>query len=989
MVFPPVPPVDIEKVTFLGASLSSLSSNVGWNENSSTIEVVLVEDDGEVFTRPDPGTPVALDVGALHFEGIVLTWKKNNTPSSITYSVRVSDPRIILESVQVILSNYSGPRLDYPNLLDVYGYFERQGFGLSGANEGGMRWTKIKEGLTEISNIRFKGHSYTINYDGLPTPPAFYRMGGGAGAVTLLQLINDLCADAGYQYIVRLDGTTIRFQSVSLREQPGLTFVQNFLNSLPEKSSYSQGLELIQGDLYTTAIISGGNVEEMYTDGVPFPYWGRDVNGNVVIGGSDSNGYYAVIDATPIADIIGTASYRVDEIELRCALIDQSCWATYLFKNKQSVAEAITGFRNEYEIPEAIQNPLGHIDTLNDSRENAIRISSLGTEDESNAAKFKRAYEFIANIASNYYGRMFLVRLNFVQRKLEEETGILTYSHQTSSSAYFNGGALGLRAEFSDLLQDDTGKYVPFCKFPNAINNSDDTLDISKVSVDNTIIQGADAFIKCDISDVFHSNGSNYVLVTLSDVAYAAPQIILGDFEALKFAYGVNPAQEDFIKKVRLGGNTPLKIHPRAVTPTSVAIPLLNNTSTYGPWVISSGKEGKVYFEQSSDLVPWNYGGYANMEVAALSRIQDKVIGLQDVEVGQVEIPGIPAFNLGDALYGNGPTITSIDLRVGDDGITTVYSMQTYTPKFGAFSRQNSDRLNRINRNSIQNVREIKQAKRAKKARQQILANANTSQRLIDKQPESQKLKASSTHTIIAGMYHDGTEGKRNIISSLSSEDALTNLNLNDVELFKKSAAVDQSYFYRPISLDIESENICHLEDPDDDEDEKQTPHSKDLNPYIDYDTAKTTSNVITWGDDYQGFNLLKNEDTFDPTKVRTMALRGPIMLVGWGYDLLNEELVEEKSEITDWKVGPIDLRFDKTRKVWTCPIPIAAHTIEEINSGEKGRVRLEGTWDGEENKEIEVINWFSSDVPAGYKCFIGYVKSIGLALINLDCSPS
>lgn len=450
--------------------------------------------------------------------------------------------------------------------------------------------------------------------------------------------------------------------------------------------------------------------------------------------------------------------------------------------------------------------------------------------------------------------------------------------------------------------------------------------------------------------------------------------------------------QEDFIKKIRAGGNTPLKIHPRAVTPSQVAVPLLNNTATYGPWVVSNGLEGKVYFEQSSDLVPWNYGGYSNMEQAAYSRINDKVVGLQDAEIGQVEVPGLPSFNLGDSLFGNGPTITSIDLRVDSNSITTVYSMQTYTPRFGAFSRQNSDRLNRINRNSIQNIREIKQTKREKKTRQQILSRASsTVTPYLGKQPESQKFKASNTHTVISGLFHDGEDGKRAAVNSSSSEEAIASMNLDDIEFFKKTAAVDQSFFFRPVSLDPEA-TFNHFETPESGEKPKliaKTPTAKDLNPYKDYETAKTSSTLVTWGDSYEGFNILKHEDSFEPEKVRTMALRGPIILTGWGYDLVGNETPDDKKESDKWKTGPVDLRWDDARKVWTCPILTAAETIERIESGKKGKVKLYGKWGGEEGKTIEVTNWFNSDIEAGYKCFIAYVGGIGTAMVNLDCSPS
>jgi hypothetical protein len=79
----------------------------------------------------------------------------------------------------------------------------------------------------------------------------------------------------------------------------------------------------------------------------------------------------------------------------------------------------------------------------------------------------------------------------------------------------------------------------------------------------------------------------------------------------------------------------------------------------------------------------------------------------------------------------------------------------------------------------------------------------------------------------------------------------------------------------------------------------------------------------------------------------RFPALRGPLVLQGWGYDTSGKPIPNKadgwghaqqgefrKENLTDkfmqnwlqnpktWPVGPIDLRFDRERGVWTCPSP-------------------------------------------------------------------
>lgn len=101
----------------------------------------------------------------------------------------------------------------------------------------------------------------------------------------------------------------------------------------------------------------------------------------------------------------------------------------------------------------------------------------------------------------------------------------------------------------------------------------------------------------------------------------------------------------------------------------------------------------------------------------------------------------------------------------------------------------------------------------------------------------------------------------------------------------------------------------------------------------------------------------------------RIPALRGPLVLQGWGYDTtgkpipnsadatINTELGQfRKDQLTDkfqtgwlsnprsWPVGPIDLRFDRERGVWTCPSPnkiIVARLKEKLSANGKAKAEL------------------------------------------------
>lgn len=90
--------------------------------------------------------------------------------------------------------------------------------------------------------------------------------------------------------------------------------------------------------------------------------------------------------------------------------------------------------------------------------------------------------------------------------------------------------------------------------------------------------------------------------------------------------------------------------------------------------------------------------------------------------------------------------------------------------------------------------------------------------------------------------------------------------------------------------------------------------------------------------------NLLSEGFSF-PTDIRPIALRGPLVIQGWGYDLNGKPIPNKVDDETDaqagtfesgnlkdeflqnwiekrqtWPVAPVDLRYDRVRKVWTIP---------------------------------------------------------------------
>ena len=165
---------------------------------------------------------------------------------------------------------------------------------------------------------------------------------------------------------------------------------------------------------------------------------------------------------------------------------------------------------------------------------------------------------------------------------------------------------------------------------------------------------------------------------------------------------------------------------------------------------------------------------------------------------------------------------------------------------------------------------------------------------------------------------------------------------------------------------------------------------------------------IIYNGDKDDNQNLINRVAAGEgfPNDLRPMALRGPLVIQGWGYDLNGKPIPNKadseanarggtfvstnlKDEFLDswiqkretWPVAPVDLRYDRDRKVWTVPNGfriIRATAKGDINRGSAGSATANNidTVYGSDgatvsDKTISVTNpSFNSDISAGQEFF-------------------
>jgi hypothetical protein len=186
----------------------------------------------------------------------------------------------------------------------------------------------------------------------------------------------------------------------------------------------------------------------------------------------------------------------------------------------------------------------------------------------------------------------------------------------------------------------------------------------------------------------------------------------------------------------------------RMIHPLAAAVPVVSNTQTYGPWWKeapahnASENYGTVFAEQDTTLNPWEYGGTKFMNIGGISKVKNATTQMNAAERGEVTVAGYPTKGLGAGinttinLYAartlkvgsfsadgidyydynyvsigkstSSASISNLNVVVSPQGVTTSYTMTTFTPVFGRFSKGNAERVKAIGKNKLRSDRQAR-----------------------------------------------------------------------------------------------------------------------------------------------------------------------------------------------------------------------------------------------------------------------------------------
>jgi hypothetical protein len=999
-------------VTFLGARVRSFQASIGWNLGApSELRVRLADDPatGAAFAPQPVGTPVYFTFFGFSFFGLLQRWTENKgSDGNPVYEVTVVDPREILDGTQVITDGYAGTVGGVANLYNAYGYWESIGFGASGANEGGMPWLKIWQAVVNMANtpggtayggpLTFRGATYSLDLSELPGPPPYYRLGGGV-AVSLLEAVAQVCEDGGMDFFVELRGFTIRVRTVSRAAQPPLGTLSAIANSAWGGTLVRANSGLEVRNEMTSAFLIGGEQTQLWTTASVKQFWGFDPLGTPIVGVKRSVEFfepfnkntpagtvlkkvgvqtveYMNLNASAVADVVGSLRYQCSDLEMRLAQVNEPSWRTYMGTHRKDDAKRF-GVTAVFDAVPAALNAAAAVagggltfgamrnDHVNDAKAFVKDIARNAVAGDMHA-RANRLYEFVKATADEYLGRRFLVSLPFVLSKTDTETLKTTTSWEVSDGGYQAEGAapLGLSPLNEDLFRLPDGRLRAFAAFTNL-----QKVDLTRVPAHGAVVDNGALYMEIQVDPQILADpvtGLPCVVATLNGpVSEVAPDNV-GDVTVLGAVLQMDPAKA---QKVLQQSPLPLKVTPATRTPTALAVPLKSNVLTYGPW-LAAGAPGKVRVEHDPSLTPWGYGTYAAMNQAANVRVATAVCQQQVVETGQREIVGAPGYSLGDLLHKDGPNVTNMDVSVGTEGVTTTYRFETFTPHPYKFSRGMADRIRRMGLAQMELRRNVRQALREALALRQAARDAAKTAKAFHRS-QAKALKRETPHDVLhAFSARDATGKLTRVHASMTTfEEAVVLSNAHDDGLFQQTAVMSLGGLVRPFSTvyqraplgprpsgvtfppptgvaefaswaaasgtytawvslsgaydwDAASGVLPRLTRT---EISADVPNENTLNP-INWQ-GPTDVEVYAWGSGYAGLHAYR-QDGGDKANARLVGLKTPLMLVGWGYDTHGRKFPSDDGGVTWrtdtpnrqdlWRAGPLDALWDPHRGAWT-----------------------------------------------------------------------
>lgn len=744
-----------QPVKFLGAYVKQISSSLGLSISPSSVTITLVEDPltGAVFQEPTVGLYYEISIGPTwNFGGVCKRWDRDiRNISGRQITVVLNDARDIMRSVPMIIApgyELVAQRTIHTEcaVLDIFGaYFvENSIINLSGWNQSGMEYKRIVSAL-HGDNITFGttlvpipqryanvyGETYRFNLANVSLRvDQLYRT--NSNLIPLSNLIEDLGQKHSFDWFITSERASDGVIDVTVhtidRTQDSITLsLPTFLSNHNGKVvSCTSGVEL--RDVACTALM-GAPVEQLL---------------KVAVNGLANEPIDLVADS-------GTNTYTMNEIEMRVVMGGKDAWEIWLGIPAESGGgggfSRYGGFCQDTHI-NALFN-ISEIDTFlidnpNIPKNKLRKIEYLLGEENAHFENVGRIYEKLLNHAETTYGKRW-AHNDIFDEIIESAWTRDAVGGNSDPNEYFRqkDGRTRCYVEFSN--QDAGGAYsLGLSNLTNLFGNQNVFQNVTAFGETFSNIMPGEpgqngTILIVELVDDFNpgshiidTDKSNYVyndtdelqpstrhslyvagtcdkdgVVTIPCVIGESkpdPVWLMNQIKARQ--EGKNPVQDadgnvlqadDLIEQQLrfLYGDALFNIAGRCYQPKYAHIPVRSLYRRYGPVFsqeLTKTVQGKLEIIQDDGFCPWEFGSISLM-VDAMQRKIDNATSLQkEIFTANIVVEGYPELNLGDSLEKNA-NINSISISFGGGGLTTSYGLQTFTRKFGEFTRDDWARI--------------------------------------------------------------------------------------------------------------------------------------------------------------------------------------------------------------------------------------------------------------------------------------------------------
>lgn len=1028
-------------VRFLNCCMESFTSQQAWGTSPATCTISLIPDHrtADEFTYENNGIiPIwqvhTFTAGSFRFRGMITNVTKDRNPSvNPGYRVTLSDCREVLNGTKVIIAGSYSQTNVVPNVINAFAFWESQlGFGNSQSNDGGMPYQLIIRAVKAIVNdgaaplfggpLRWKNSYFTLDVSRLPMPPFFYKVQGNP-AISLTQLITQICDDAALDWYVEVtEANVITIHTISRRAQLAYNrrSINQYADSIQQGKAISSGWEAVN-DAPTSKLLFGSNVSYLYhaNQASMFPYWGTDINGDYIYSSDLSDSTAVGLNASVCYDILGSYSYSATIGEIRIAMYSEQAWLNYISINKPTLAAqlGIPKFWDADNIRDLINGASQNFPTsllLNLDQNVAKFFNSIIGANNDQYAKIKRLHQMIQQAGEQYMGRSYIVALPFIDVGFDIETYDYTYSYVVDTEGGYVGIAedlLGMNDTTRLWCEASPGRIGCFATYDNS------NVDPQQCVNTNTTVQTNAIYVQSSVNTDIKRLPFPCVLVHLSNPLFETKKTVYMANIADWISVLLNGASESLVKDMLKNnmGAFPIGVGiTQAVKlPQYISIPLRSKLETYGgsitgrgSWYLA-GVPGNTDVEQDNNLNPWSFGGYTGMAIAATAKLFQVSSQMYAAEFGALSFPGLPNHSLGQELYYAGSNISSIDVSVdsSNNGFTTNYRLRSFDPNImGSLAKREEARLQRIGRTLNKLRQEAKQTYDRFFSNVGAVLNFNTQNYMVHP-----TLAPRTPHTTIGARiwnYEDGAAYHE--MAFMTPTEALANIDTRTASGFNDFAMGSVNSVFRPFSTKVRTDMPSYKNPVTQLSGIDLVSTSYSMNPFRENNDLMLYSKGTNMTEDARALkvnaanNTLDYDHQGDYANVRGIGLKTPVQMIGYGFDLNCESVVtqsgnfdvEDRKKSQLWKAGPFDPIWDNTRGCWTFHDHMYGHLISTISSKavgsttwQSGGMRLMGRNDAALDTIIPVWNIHNSQLTSGTVVTATYhAQSNRFIIISANC---